>query len=44
MLNVWVTDNGGNTGIQLGFVADALQTADGLARLRTPLLFPQCFK
>lgn len=28
MLNVWVTENGGNTGILQGFVADALQTVE----------------
>ena len=28
LLNVWVTENGGNTGIQPGFVADALQTVE----------------
>lgn len=28
MINVWVTENGGNTGIQPGFVADALQTVE----------------
>ena len=27
-INVWVTENGGNTGIQPGFVADALQTVE----------------
>lgn len=28
LTNVWVTENGGNTGIQPGFVADALQTVE----------------
>ena len=27
-INVWVTENGGNTAIQPGFVADALQTVE----------------
>lgn len=27
-INVWVTENGGNTGILQGFVADALQTVE----------------
>ena len=28
LINVWVTEKGGNTGIQPGFVADALQTVE----------------
>lgn len=28
MLNVWVTENGGNTGILLEFVANTLQTVE----------------
>ncbi len=27
-INVWVTENGGNTGMPLEFVANALQTAE----------------
>ncbi|MBM6827829.1 hypothetical protein [Mordavella massiliensis] len=27
-INVWVTENSGNTGIQPGFVANALQTVE----------------
>ncbi len=28
LINVWVTENGGNTGMPLEFVANALQTAE----------------
>lgn len=28
LLNVWITENGGNTGMPLEFVANALQTVE----------------
>ena len=37
LINVWVTENGGNTGILLEFVANTLQTVEDWIRLRTPL-------
>lgn len=39
-INVWVTENGGNTRLTLKFVADALQTHGFSQQLRTPLFFP----